>query len=75
MQATKYPRWSKLWPNLLAAAITLLVVLPFVWLILMSFKDKGEILSSPIALPGRLLSTTTPGCSPRSTCPICTKTR
>lgn len=35
----------------LLALITLVVVLPFAWMLLMSFKSNGEILSSPLSRP------------------------
>lgn len=35
----------------LMALITLVVVLPFAWMLLMSFKSNGEILSSPLSRP------------------------
>ena len=35
----------------LMALITLVVVLPFAWMLLMSFKSNGEILSSPLSWP------------------------
>ena len=51
MPTVEHSRWSKTWPNILAAIITIIVVMPFIWIILMSFKDNGEILGNPIALP------------------------
>ena len=47
-------QWAKIWPNIFAWAITLVVVSPFLWLIMLSFKDKSEILSNPVALPASL---------------------
>jgi len=35
-------------------AITLLVVFPFAWMILLSFKSNAEIMSSPLSLPTSL---------------------
>jgi len=35
-------------------AITLLVVFPFVWMILLSFKTNSEIMASPLSLPTSL---------------------
>ena len=35
-------------------AITLLVVFPFVWMIILSFKSNTEIMSSPLSLPTSL---------------------
>ncbi|MCI8320839.1 MAG: carbohydrate ABC transporter permease [Dorea sp.] len=35
----------------LMAVITILVVFPFVWMLLLSFKTNSEILSSPLSLP------------------------
>ena len=36
---------------ILMALITLLVVFPFVWMLILSFKTNSEILSSPLSLP------------------------
>ena len=35
----------------LMALTTVIVVLPFAWMLLMSFKTNGEIMSSPLSLP------------------------
>ncbi len=39
---------------LLMAVITILVVFPFVWMLVLSFKTNSEILSSPLSLPKTL---------------------
>lgn len=44
-------RNKKIVMNIGIWAITLLVVFPFLWMLLLSFKTNGEILSSPLALP------------------------
>ena len=36
---------------ILMALITFLVVLPFLWMLVLSFKTNSEILSSPLSLP------------------------
>lgn len=36
---------------ILMAVITLLVVFPFVWMLILSFKTNSEIMSSPLSLP------------------------
>lgn len=36
---------------ILMAVITILVVFPFVWMLILSFKSNSEILSSPLSLP------------------------
>lgn len=53
-QKPKKIKWSKIWPNVLIWLITIVIVLPFLWMIVLSFKDKSEILSNPIALPQSL---------------------
>ena len=35
----------------LMALTTVIVVLPFAWMLLMSFKTNGEIISSPLSWP------------------------
>ena len=34
--------------------ITLVVVFPFLWMLMLSFKSSGEILSDPLAFPTSL---------------------
>lgn len=34
--------------------ITLLVVFPFIWMVLLSFKTNSDIMSSPLSLPKTL---------------------
>lgn len=36
---------------ILMAVITILVVFPFLWMLVLSFKTNSEILSSPLSLP------------------------
>ena len=36
---------------ILMALITIMVVFPFVWMLVLSFKTNSEILSSPLSLP------------------------
>lgn len=36
---------------ILMVLITLLVVFPFLWMLVLSFKTNSEILSSPLSLP------------------------
>lgn len=51
--------------NILAIIVTLLVLMPFLWMVLLSFKTNGEILNNPFSMPetfsvenyGRALST------------------
>lgn len=38
----------------LMVVITLLMVFPFVWMLMLSFKTSGEIMSNPLALPASL---------------------
>ncbi len=38
----------------LLLAITLLIVIPFIWMLIMSFRTTGEILNDPYGLPARL---------------------
>jgi len=38
----------------LIAIITVLVVFPFIWMLVLSFKSNAEILSNPLALPHTL---------------------
>ena len=38
----------------LMVVITLLMVFPFVWMLMLSFKTSGEIMSNPLALPTSL---------------------
>ena len=38
----------------LMALITVLVVFPFVWMLVLSFKTNSEIMSSPLSLPKAL---------------------
>ena len=40
--------------QLVIAAITLLVVFPLLWMIMLSFKTSGEIMAAPLALPSSL---------------------
>ena len=35
----------------LIAIITALVVFPFIWMLVLSFKTNSEIMSSPLSLP------------------------
>ena len=37
--------------QLVIAAITLLVVFPLLWMVMLSFKTSGEIMAAPLALP------------------------
>ena len=39
---------------ILMAIITVLVVFPFVWMLVLSFKTNSEILSTPLSLPKTL---------------------
>lgn len=39
---------------LLLAVVTFLVVLPFLWMLLLSFKSNQEIFGNPLSLPGSL---------------------
>lgn len=39
---------------LLLLAITLLIIIPFIWMVIMSFRTTGEILSNPYGLPTSL---------------------
>lgn len=36
---------------ILMALITVLVVFPFIWMLVLSFKSNSEILSTPLSLP------------------------
>lgn len=36
---------------ILMALITVLVVFPFIWMLILSFKSNSEILSTPLSLP------------------------
>lgn len=38
----------------LMALSTVLVVFPFIWMLILSFKTNSEILSSPLSLPKTL---------------------
>lgn len=40
--------------QLVIAAITLLVVFPLLWMVMLSFKTSGEIMAAPLALPSSL---------------------
>lgn len=40
---------------ILMVLITLLVVFPFLWMLVLSFKTNSEILFSPLALPKHLI--------------------
>lgn len=44
----------KLWKNLFLLIVTLIAVVPFVWVLLSSFKTNGEILDSALALPKQI---------------------
>ena len=33
------------------ALITLIIVFPFIWMVLLSFKTNSDIMSNPLALP------------------------
>lgn len=39
---------------ILMVLITLLVVFPFIWMLVLSFKTNSEILSAPLSLPNSL---------------------
>jgi raffinose/stachyose/melibiose transport system permease protein len=41
----------KIWAYIPIYAITFIVMLPFLWMILLSFKSNSEILTSPFSLP------------------------
>ncbi|WP_258881299.1 carbohydrate ABC transporter permease [Paenibacillus sp. sptzw28] len=40
--------------SLLAYGITLIVVLPFIWMVLLSFKSNSDILNNPFSLPATI---------------------
>lgn len=42
---------KKLFLTVLMVFITLLMVFPFVWMLMLSFKTSGEIMANPLALP------------------------
>ncbi len=44
----------------LMALITLIMVFPFLWMLMMSFKSNSEIMSNPLAWPKALDFRTTP---------------
>lgn len=45
------PLTKTLGTNVLAYIVTLIVLLPFLWMILLSFKTSSEILNNPFSLP------------------------
>lgn len=45
---------SKTGKYILMALVTFLVVLPFLWMLLLAFKDNGAILNDPLSLPKSL---------------------
>ncbi|WP_046174881.1 carbohydrate ABC transporter permease [Domibacillus indicus] len=49
--AQRKSRTIEVLSRVLTIAITLLVMIPFLWMILLSFKDNQAILSNPLSLP------------------------
>lgn len=47
-------RNKKRFLTVLMVVITLIMVFPFAWMLMLSFKSSGEIMSSPLALPASL---------------------
>ena len=40
--------------TILTVIITVLIIIPFAWMILLSFKTNTEIMNSPLSLPDKL---------------------
>jgi raffinose/stachyose/melibiose transport system permease protein len=49
----KETRWNRL-SSILTYAVTLLVMVPFIWMIILSFQDNQTILTNPFSLPDSL---------------------